>query len=121
MLFRIKEQRLRAELARRLRAARTDVYGSRSQARFAALIGVKQSQISRWESATSLPRLPDLIRYAERCNTTVEELLDGLSHPIAVQPRLLDRVEPEARGVVLRLIDLLEKRPSRRRRRARSA
>src|SRR5437762_7911492 len=106
ILFRINERRLRAELARRLKTARTETYGARSQADFARRLGIRQSQISKWEGGVSFPRLPLLIQFAELCHRDVSDLIGDLATPAAFQEKLgLDRVEPEARGVVLRLID----------------
>ena len=120
MLFSMKGDRLRRELANRLRRARLDVYGDMSQADFAQLIRVGQSQISRWESAKSLPRVLELVRFAEKCNVTLEELISGLAEPTARQLRLpLEALGPDARPVVVKLIALLRTRETLRKARRR--
>ncbi len=108
MLSCMDDARLRRMLSKRLREARIRVYGGISQEAFANIVRVQQSQISRWESGESIPRLSELIRFAERCQTTPEELLRDLARPMASQvPLGLEFVEPQARPVIVKLIDLL--------------
>ena len=105
----------------RLRRARLDAYGDIPQSEFARLIGVGQSQISRWESGSTFPRLPQLVRIAERCNVPLHEILEDVAKPAAIQlklPLAIDRLSPEARPVVLKLVRLLSSVPARRRRSA---
>ncbi len=111
--MRSEEREFRQRLARKMRDARKACWGNQSQAEFARLLKVKRSQVTRWESGESLPRLPHLLRYAERCNTTAEALLKGFGRRPTIEqlPLGLD-LDPKARAVVVHLVDLLRERPS---------
>lgn len=102
-----------------MRDARRACWGNQSQAEFARLLKVKRSQVTRWENGETLPRLPQLMRYAERCNTTVETLLKGFGRrPTAEQLPLGLELDPKARSVVVHLVDLLRERPAAERQRS---
>lgn len=116
------DARLKKTLSRQMREVRESRWPHQTQAEFARLIRVRPSQILRWERGDTLPRLPQLVRYAEACGTTAEKLLANIGkRPVAEQMPLPMRLDPPARAVVIRLIDLLEERrasaPKRRARR----
>lgn len=100
------EQRLLGELGHRMRLARLATYGPVQKA-CADALKVTQSQISRWESGQSLPRVTELIRFAEACNTTLEELV-GESKPVPRQ--LLLGLEPAAQGAIVDLVEIIKKK-----------
>jgi len=74
----------------------------------ASATGIAASQISRWESGQTLPRLYDLVRFANACNTTVDDLLGRKTRPVADQ--LLLGLDAEAKSVVVDLVEYLRER-----------
>jgi transcriptional regulator with XRE-family HTH domain len=102
---------LKTALSRRMRAARQSRWPDQSQAEFARLIRVRPSQILRWERGDTLPRLPQLVRYAQACGTTAEQLFANIGRrALPEQMPLPMPLDPPARAVVIRLIDLLQER-----------
>jgi len=98
---------LRKQLGRAIRTARLDAYGP-TQQRCADAIRIEQSQISRWERGESLPRLDQLLAFANACGTTVDALLGRSSKPNAEQ--LLLGLNIEAKTLVVDLVDYLRRR-----------
>jgi transcriptional regulator with XRE-family HTH domain len=111
---------LKKTLSRRMRQVRESRWPHQSQAEFARLIRVRPSQILRWERGDTLPRLPQLVRYAQACGTSAERLLANIGRrPLPEQMPLPMPLDPPARAVVIKLIDLLRERRAAPRRRAR--
>ena len=99
-----------AEVRRRMALARATT--GLSQNALARRIDVSSTQVLRWERGDYLPGVLDLIAYAEECGTTAEQMLGDLSrHPTARQMSFSwPDLDPPARGVILRLVDLLRER-----------
>ncbi len=109
------EARFRADLARRMRQARIATWGPVRRA-CAIAVRIPPSQISRWEAGETLPRLDDLVRFANACNTTVDHLLGRQARPLADQ--LLLGLDADAKAVVVDLVEYLRARGERGNRRA---
>lgn len=105
-----RERRLRKDLAERMRSARIATWGP-IQERCAEALHVSQSQISRWERGQE-PRPSDLLRFAQGCNVTVGYLL-GEDRRVAVAEQLLLGLDAESAGVVVDLVRILKRKPSR--------
>ena len=109
MLYHMSRQALplfRKQLGRTMRKARLATYGPVLQ-HCADAARVGQSQISRWERGEALPRLDQLVAFANSCGTTVDALLGGLSKPRAEQ--LLLGLDVEARTLVVELVHYLRR------------
>jgi transcriptional regulator with XRE-family HTH domain len=100
------DRRFRADLAWKMKQARIATWGP-VQSQCASALRIKQSQISRWESATTLPRLTDLVRFARATGTTVEDLLGGSRSMKPFATQLLLGLEPEAQSVVVDLVEII--------------
>lgn len=96
----------RKQLGRTIRKARLATFGPVQQ-RCADAVRIEQSQISRWERGEALPRLDQLMAFANSCGTTVDALLGGLSKPRAEQ--LLLGLDVEARTLVVELVHYLRR------------
>jgi transcriptional regulator with XRE-family HTH domain len=102
-----------------MRRARVRRLGDRSLRTLARRLGVDHSIVSRWETGDIELRVADLFAYAEACGVTAEELVAGLSKPLA-QQLVLD-LDPPVGRAVLRLVDVLKVRTPRRRGRAKAS
>src|SRR5688572_5615147 len=96
------EEHIRLRLVTAMKRARTETYGPRP-ADFSRATNISPSQISRWESGKTLPTVIQLIRFAEHCQMSVEQLIQGLSEPKA--ERLLLGLDEESQVVVVGLVD----------------
>ena len=105
------DKQIKAALSRQMREARRSRWPDQSQAEFARLIRVRPSQVLRWERGDTLPRIPQLVRYAQACGTTAEKLLANIGRrPLPEQMPLPMPLDAPARAVVIKLIDLLQER-----------
>lgn len=112
---------LEREICRRMVDARNRT--GMSQHGLARVIDVSSTQVLRWERGDRLPGVIDLFRYAEGCGTTIEAIVGDLSRrPLAKQMPLGLDLDPPARAVIIKLVDLLRarghQRPAARRARA---
>ncbi len=89
-----------------MRRARVTTWGP-IQKPCAEAMKVTQSQISRWESGESLPRITELIRFAEVCNVTLEELIGPLK---PVPSQLLLGLEADAQSAIVDLVEIIRKK-----------
>jgi transcriptional regulator with XRE-family HTH domain len=89
-----------------MRAARIATWGNVQQD-CADVLGIRQSQIWRWERGQS-PGAYELMRFARASNRSVDELL-GLPAKAHLAEQLLLGLEPKAQAVVVDLVELLRK------------
>lgn len=101
------EAKVRVELRKAIHRARVETYGPK-QVDFERATGISQSQISRWESGKTIPTVLQLIRVAEACNRTAEDLIVGLSEPEGAQ--LLLGLDERSQAVIVDLVALLKTR-----------
>jgi len=88
-----------------------------SQRELAELLQIDVMQISRYERGLSVPSAETLVRMAQMLQTTIDELLTGLStsaktpeiHDIRLLDRLraLDQMSKDEREVALQVIDAI--------------
>ena len=90
-----------------MRKARVATWGP-VQERCAEALGVRQSQISRWEAGQS-PNIYELYRFARACNVTVDQLL-GPARTTPLAEQLLLGLEPKAAAVVVELVEMLRRK-----------
>jgi transcriptional regulator with XRE-family HTH domain len=92
-----------------MRATRVAAYGDRSQGHVARLMRVSQSDVSRWESGTRVPRVTDFIRFARACGVPPERILGGIAPTGAEQLALVD-LDARAARTIRGLVGLLRER-----------
>lgn len=103
------EPALRAEIGKRMRAARISVFGDNSLGVVADRMGVNRSVISRWETGVRSPSAVDFVRFARVLSQTPEKILAGIA-PARVSQLALVGLDVPATKVVRRLVDLLRER-----------
>ena len=103
----MNESRFRKELGRRMRNARIARWGPKQSA-CALALRVEQSQISRWESGKTVPRLTELLPFAAACGTTLDELTSGFMKPTGVQ--LLLGLDSDAQAAVIDLVEIIRRK-----------
>ncbi|SRR5258708_4316589 len=104
---RVDEIRFRRDLAQRIRSARVATWGPKQSA-CAAALRIHQSQLSRWESGETMPRITELLRIAAACGTTLDELTRG--HVQTAGTQLLLGLDADAQAAVVDLVDIIRKK-----------
>ena len=109
------------DIGERMMSMRVGVFGKRSKSHVARLLGVSQSDITRWESGERVFTIAQAVRFARACGRDATTLFSGVAPALARQELLpLRGIEPRAAELVRDLVDVLRSR-TRERRNARSA
>lgn len=103
----LDETRFRRDLAQRIRSVRLATWGPK-QSVCADALRIQPSQISRWESGQTIPRVTELLRFAAACGTTLDELTRGHVPPAGTQ--LLLGLDADAQAAVVDLVEIIRRK-----------
>lgn len=103
------------DVGERMRAMRIAVFGEKSETHVAGLMGVSQSEISRWEQGERVFTVAQAVRFARACGRDATRLFSGVAPALAEQELLpLSGIEPPAADLVRDLVDMLRTRTRKR-------
>jgi transcriptional regulator with XRE-family HTH domain len=99
------------QVGERMRDMRVGVFGEKSKTHLAGLIGVQQSDISRWESGERVCTVAQAVRFAKACGRDATQLFSGIVPALAEQELLpLHGVDAPAAELLRDLVEMLKTR-----------